>query len=85
MPVGMHLFSNSFSYSFHFLFILHFRIPLFLLFVCKYLLFTFHSIDSEIVYMRNCFIHELELENDRGAVETSFVFLIACFYNKMFY
>ena len=24
-------------------------------------------------------------ENDRGAVETSFLFLIACFYNKMFY
>ena len=33
--------------------------------------------------MRNSFIHELELENDRGAVETSFVFFIACFYNKM--
>ena len=32
--------------------------------------------------MRNSFIHELELENDRGAVETSFVFFIACFYNK---
>ena len=31
--------------------------------------------------MRNCFIHELELENDRGAVETSFLFFIACFYN----
>ena len=27
--------------------------------------------------MRNCFIHELELENDRGAVETSFLFFIA--------
>ena len=38
---------------------------------------------SEIVYMRNYFIHELELENDRGAVETSFVFFIACFYNKI--
>ena len=35
--------------------------------------------------MRNYFIHELELENDRGAIETSFVFFIACFYNKMFY
>ena len=58
---------------------------LFLHFVCKYLLFTFYSIVSEIVYMRNYFIHELELENDRGAVETSFVFFIACFYNKMFY
>ena len=34
--------------------------------------------------MRNCSIHELELENDRGAVETSFLFLIACFCNKMF-
>ena len=34
--------------------------------------------------MRNYFIHELELENDRGAVETSFLFFIACFYNKMF-
>ena len=34
--------------------------------------------------MRNCFIHELELENDRGAVETSSLFLFACFYNKMF-
>ena len=72
--------SNSF-YSFHFLFILHFPIPLFLLFVCKYLAFyfSFHC-------FRNCtdisgiFIHELELENDRGAVETSFLFLIACFY-----
>ena len=41
-----------------------------------------YSIVSEIVYMRNYFIHELE--NDRGAVETSFVFLITCFYNKMF-
>ena len=27
---------------------------------------------------------EIELENDRGTVETSFLFLIACFYNKMF-
>ena len=35
--------------------------------------------------MRIFFIHELELKNDRGAVETSFVLLIACFYNKMFY
>ena len=34
--------------------------------------------------MRNSFILELELENDRGAVETSFVFFIACFYNKIF-
>ena len=33
--------------------------------------------------MRNYFIHELELENDRGAVETSFVFFIACFYKNM--
>ena len=33
--------------------------------------------------MRDCFIRELELENDRGVVETSFVLLIACFYNKM--
>ena len=39
--------------------------------------------NSEIVYMRNYFIHELELENDRGAVETSFVFFIACFSNKI--
>ena len=66
-------------------FILYFRILLFLLFVCKYLLLTFYPIVSEIVYMRNYFIHELELENDRGAVETSFVFFIACFYHKMFY
>ena len=29
------------------------------------------------------FIHELELENDRGAVETSFSFFIARFYNQM--
>ena len=35
--------------------------------------------------MRIFFIHELELKNDRGAVETSFVFLIACFHNKMVY
>ena len=53
------------------------------MFVCKYLLFTFYPIVSEIVYMRNYFIHELELENDRGAVETSFLFFIACFYNKI--
>ena len=33
--------------------------------------------------MRNSFIHELELENDHGAAETSFVFFIACFYNKI--
>ena len=26
----------------------------------------------------------IELENDRGTVETSFLFLIPCFYNKMF-
>ena len=26
-------------------------------------------------------LRELELENDRGAVETSFIFFIACFYN----
>ena len=58
------------------------RIRLFLLFVRKYLAFyfLFHC-------FRNCknaefFIHELELENDRGAVETSFLFLIACFHNK---
>ena len=44
---------------------------------------NFYPIVSEIVYMRNSFIHELELENDCGAVETSFVFFIACFYNKM--
>ena len=46
-------------------------------------IFKFSPIVSEIVYMRNSFIHELELENDRGAVETLFVFFIACFYNKM--
>ena len=69
----------------HFLFILHFRVPLFLflLFVCNYLLFTFYSTVSEIVYMMNCFIHELKLENDSGTVETLFLFLIACFCNKM--
>ena len=27
--------------------------------------------------------HVENVENDRGAVETSFVFFIACFYNKM--
>ena len=43
----------------------------------------FYPIVSEIAYMQNYFIHELELENDRGAVETLFVFFIACFYNKM--
>ena len=34
--------------------------------------------------MQNCFMHELELEleNDRGVVETSFLFLIGCFYKK---
>ena len=31
------------------------------------------------------FIRELELENDRGAVKMSFLFLIACFYIKLFY
>ena len=31
------------------------------------------------------FIHELLLENDRAAVKMSFLFLIACFYIKMFY
>ena len=74
-----------FSYCFHFLFILHFHIPffLFLLLVCKYLLFTFYSVVSEIVYMRNYFIHELELENDRGTVEKSLLFLVACFFNKI--
>lgn len=35
--------------------------------------------------MRMFFIDELELKNYREAVETSFVFLIACFYSKMFY
>ena len=33
--------------------------------------------------MWNCFILDLELENARGTVETSFSFFIACFYNKM--
>ena len=47
------------------------------------LAFYFYPIVSEIVYMQNYFIHQLELENDRGAVETSFVFFIACFYNKI--
>ena len=75
--------SNSF-HSLHFLFIPHFRIPLFLLFVCKYLAFyfSFHC-------LRNCiyaefFIHELELEIDRGAVETSFYFLSLVFITKCF-
>ena len=27
-------------------------------------------------------MHELELENDRGVVKTSFLFLIGCFYKK---
>ena len=49
---------------------------------CKYLLFTFYSIVSEIVFKRNCFIHELELENDRGAIEMSCLFFIASFYNN---
>ena len=54
----------------------------FSLFTC---FFTFYSIVSEIVYMQNCFIHELELENDRGTIDTSFLlFFIACFYNKIF-
>ena len=30
-------------------------------------------------------IHEVELKNNRGAVETSLVIVLACFYNKMFY
>ena len=53
---------NIFHY-FHFLYILHFRTPVFLLFVCKYLaLFLFH-------FFRNClyadfFVQELELENN---------------------
>ena len=46
------LLNTSYSFhSFHFLFILHFRIPLFLLFVCKYFAFYFHS----IVFI-NCYI-----------------------------
>ena len=52
--------------------------------IYNFLLFTFYPVVSEIVYMRNYFIHELELENDRGAVETSFVFFIACFITKCF-
>ena len=80
---------NSFNcitcYSFHFLFMLHLCIPLFLLFVCKYLLFSFYSIVSEIVYMRNCFIHDLKLENDRGVVKTSFVFLSLVFKQNEIY
>ena len=34
--------------------------------------------------MRNYFIHELELENDRGAVEASFVFSSLVFITKHF-
>ena len=55
-----------------FTFYFHFRILLIFLFVCKYLAFyfLFHC-------FRNCtyaefFIHEHEMENDRGAVKTSF-------------
>ena len=48
----------------------------------SFMFLLLYSIVSEIVYMQNCFIHEHELENDRGAVETSFLFFIARFYNK---
>ena len=48
------------------------------------LILVIYYIVLENVYMRNCFIHELELEKDRGTVETSILFFIACFYNKMF-
>ena len=51
-----------------------FRIPLFLLFVCKYLLFTFYPIVSEIVYMRNYFIHELELERQWSGQNVVLIF-----------
>ena len=54
----------------------------YLLFVCKYLAFylSFHCFRNCIY--AECFIHELELENDRGTVEMSFFFLfIAHFYN----
>ena len=75
------------SYSFHFLRILHFRI-LYFYFYCSYVntcFFTFYPIVSEIVHVRNYLIHELDLENDRGTVETFFLFVITCFYNKIFH
>ena len=69
------LYSFTFSHT-------SFLYSLFLLFVYKYLPFYFL-----LHRFRNCihakyFFHELELENDCGAFKTSFVFLIACFYNK---
>ena len=49
--------SNSF-HSFHLLFTLHFRILLFLLFVCKYLISTFIPLFQEL-YICGIFIHEI--------------------------
>ena len=72
--------SGSF-HSFHLLFALHFRILLFSLFVCKYLAFTFIPLFHKFYTVCEIFIHEVKLENDRAAVETSFLFFIARFYN----
>ena len=48
-------------------------------FYCLYVDTCFLLVTS---LFQNCFMHELELENDRGVVETSFLFLIGCFYKK---
>ena len=72
------IFSNIIQYFFIFAF-------RYFYFYCSYVntcLFTFYSIVSEIVYTRSRFIHELELENDRGKVETSFLFLSLVFATK---
>ena len=72
---------NSF-HSLHLLFTLRFRILLFLLFVFIYLAFylSFHCFRNGIY--AEFFIHEVELENDRGAIETSFLFLSLVFITK---
>lgn len=64
-----------------------FSLPIYTYFYCSYVntkLLLFIASFSEIVHNYAKFlINELELKNGCEAVETVFLFLIACFYNKM--
>ena len=65
------------------LYYFHFLIPLFnCSYVnCKYLLFTFYSIVSEIVYMQNFLSMNLNMKMTVERSERRSHFLIACFHN----
>ena len=72
--------SNSF-HSFHFLFTLHFRIALFLLFVCKYLAFTFVPLFQKL-YICGIVIQNLKMTVERSKRRSYFLSLV--FITKLF-